>query len=165
MVEVINKNMLSPTGFKFTISRTPHLNFFIQSVTLPGINFSATEQPNPFRNIPIPSDKITFGDLDVTFKVDEDMKSYIEIFDWITGMGFPNDYNQYKSLHDSREGIYSDANLMILSSAMNGNISIDIQDLFPVTLSSIELNTRDTSIEYIEATASFRFLNYTFRKI
>lgn len=169
MSDVANKNMLSPVGFRFTLQRAPELNFFVQSVNLPGIEFSAIEQPTPFRNIPIPSDKISFSTLDITFKIDEDMINYTTIFEWITNLGFPKEFKQYRQLEkqppESGKGICSDANLMILSSSMNPNISIDIQDIFPISLSAIELNTRDTSIEYVEATASFSFLNYTIKKL
>lgn len=163
--EVLNRNMLSPSGFKFTINRTPNLNFFIQSVTLPGINFSAVDQPTRFKNIPVPSNKITYSELDVAFKVDEDLNNYQEIFDWITGLGFPDNHRQYQDIKNTQDGIYSDANLVILSSSRNGNVVIDIQDLFPISLSPLEMNVRDTSVEYVEATASFQFMNYTFRKI
>jgi hypothetical protein len=167
--EISNKNMLSPVGFTFTINRLTSMNFFVQSVTLPGITLGSMEQPTPFRALPIPGDRIQYSELDVAFKIDEDMTNYRAIFDWITALGFPDDFNQYKDLVDQPSfgggGLYSDGNLMILSSAMNPNIRIDITDMFPISLTPIEMNTRDTSIEYLEATVSFRFTNYKFTRI
>lgn len=163
-----NKNMLSPVGFRFNVNRLPEMNFFVQSVTLPGITMGGTEQPTPLRQVPIPGDRVTYSELDVSFKIDEDMINYISIFKWIRALGFPDDTEQYQQLDSESQltgGIYSDGNLIILSSAMNPNIRIDIFDMFPISLSPIEMNTRDTSIEYLEATVSFRFLNYDFVRL
>lgn len=165
----LNKNMLSPLGFNFTIKKTPDMNFFVQSVVLPGIQLGQTEFPTPFKSMPVYGDHIVYGDLTVTFKVNEDLSNYIQIFNWITGIGFPDSGDQHKALVNvapgSGEGIESDATLMILSSAMNPVVEVNIRDLFPTTLSDLEFNSRDTTLEYIEATATFRFLNYTFKKL
>lgn len=163
----INKNMLSPVGFNFEIRRLPTVNFFVQSITLPGATLGVVEQPNPFRNIPVFGDKIDYSELEVVFKIDEDMANYLEIFDWITALGFPDRFEQFKQLSDrprfSDERFYSDATLTILSSGMNPNIQVYITDLFPTTLSPITMDARETDITYIEATATFRFQNYTFK--
>lgn len=169
MTEILNKNMLSPVGFQFSIQRMPNMNFFVQSVNLPGIAVTSVEQPSRFKQIPIPGDKIEYGELEVTFKIDEDMRNYIEVFEWIRGLGFPDNHSQYKDLQDQPSytggGIYSDATLTILSSAMNPNLRIEIRDAFPITLTPIELSAVNPDIEYIEATASFRFLGYDFIRI
>jgi len=164
-----NNNMLSPVGFSFQIKKTPNINFFVQSVTLPGITLGQIDVPNQLKVVPVPGDHITYGDLDVTFKINEDMSNYLEIFSWITALGFPDNPGQYRSIEQrpsfSGDGIYSDASLTILSSAMNPSMRVEITDAFPTSLTPITLDTRDTSIEYIEATASFRFLNYTFKRL
>lgn len=162
----LNKNMLSPTGFTFTINKTPGMNFFVQSVALPGINLPFTEQPTPFKKIPVYGDHIDYGELQVTFKINEDMSNYREIFNWITAVGFPDEFTQYSEVAGAQagsgQGIYSDASLVILSSAKNGNIKIDIFDMFPTSLSDINMDVRDTEIAYLEATATFKFSNYRF---
>jgi hypothetical protein len=164
-----NNNMLSPVGFSFQIKKTPNINFFVQSVTLPGITLGQIDVPNQLKVVPVPGDHITYGDLDVTFKINEDMSNYLEIFSWITALGFPDNPGQYRSIEQrpsfSGDGIYSDASLTILSSAMNPSMRVEITDAFPTSLTPITLDTRDTSIEYIEATVSFRFLNYTFKRL
>jgi hypothetical protein len=164
-----NKNMLSPVGFTFSIKKTPDMNFFIQSVTLPGIQLGTFDIPNPLKRIPMYGDQIQYGELDVVFKINEDMTNYLEIFNWITAMGFPDNQGQFAAIAGrpkyTGEGIFSDATLTVLSSAMNPNIQINITDLFPISLTPITFDTRDTSIEYIEATASFRFQNYTFTTV
>ena len=164
-----NQNMLSPVGFNFNILRAPDLNFFVQSISLPGIQLGQLERPSPFKSIPTGGDHITYGDLSLSFKINEDLSNYIAMFNWITGIGFPDEFGQYQELAKyprySADGLYSDGNVMILSSSMNPLVRIDIKDMFPTSLTDITLDTRDTAIDYIEATVSFRFLNYTFTSL
>lgn len=164
-----NKNMLSPTGFSFNIKKLPEFNFFVQNVQLPGIALGTSDRPTPFKAIPVIGDHVTFGELNVTFKINEDLGNYIELFNWIKGLGFPEDYKQYKDLADkpsyTGDGLYSDAYLLIMSSSMTPVVRVEIEDLFPVNLSDIDMNTQDASIEYITATASFRFTTYKFTSL
>ena len=165
----LNKNMLSPHGFAFNIKKTPELSFFVQAVNLPGINIGNPVQATPFRDIPIPGDKPEYGTLDVTFKVNEDMGNYIEIHDWIRKSGFLENFDQHKELADAEaytgEGLTSDATLSILSSSMTPIVNISISDLFPVSLTDLSMDARDTSVEYIESTVSFQFRNYYFTPV
>jgi len=166
----MNKNMLSPVGFSFHIKKLPEMNFFVQSVTLPGIQIGVFDQPTPFKVVPRYGDHIQYGDLIVNFKINEDMGNYIEIFNWMTAISFPDTFDQYKNAAENDkllvgEGLETDGYLMITSSAMNPNMRIDIEDLFPVALSDVTFDSRDTNIEYIDATVTFRFLKYTFTPV
>lgn len=166
----MNKNMLSPLGFSFHIKKLPEFNFFVQSVTLPGVNFPPIDQPTPFKIVPRYGDHLVYGELAVTFKVNEDLGNYIELYNWLVGLSFPDNFDQYKNLAESDkqligEGLESDSYLMIMSSAMNPLIRIDIEDLFPVALSDLTFDSRDTAVDYIEATASFKFLKYSFTPV
>ena len=164
----VNKNFLSPLGFKFFVKKTPNVNWFVQSVTIPSIVLPKTEVSNPFINFPIGGDHLQFGDLDITFRVDEDMSNYKEIYNWLQAMGFPDNFDQYKAiaprtrnpisgLNDSATGtgIFSDASLIILTSAMNPNLEVTFIDLYPVSLSPLQFNTQFTDVNYIEAQVSF----------
>ena len=153
----LNLNFLSPVGFSFIIKKLPHVNFFVQSVALPGISIGSVSVPTPFKQYPLPSStSVSYSDLIVTFKVDEDMMNYKEIFNWIISMSPPDDFSQYK------EPTLSDATLIINNSAKAPNIIIAIEDLFPVALSPIGMETTDTQLTYIEGTVSFKFRNYYF---
>ena len=73
-----NKNFLSPISFKFMIKKAPHVNFFIQQVTVPRISLPSVETPNPFVSLPKPGDHIDFDTLSIKFKVDEDLQNYLK---------------------------------------------------------------------------------------
>lgn len=164
--EPTNKNFLSPLGFKFVIKKTPNVNYFVQAVNIPNVNLGETAIPTPFRRIPIAGDHIEYGDLQITFKVDEEMKNYLELFDWIKAIGFPDNFDQHKKVDPkfvnpyTGEGVYSDATLVILSSAMNPVHEVVFRDAFPVSLTDFNFDARNVDVEYIEATATFKFRTF-----
>lgn len=173
-----NKNFLSPLGYKFSIKKTPTMNWFVQSVVLPSITLNRTVIPTPFIQLPIPGDHIEFSDLQITFRVDENMDNYIELYNWIQGTGFPDNFDQYKNLAPIQRGpitgnadpitgdsVYSDATLLILSSNMNPLTEITFIDLFPVNLSSITFDSRLTDVNYVEATVTFTHRKFNIKQL
>jgi hypothetical protein len=163
-----NKNFLSPLNFKFSIKKAPHVNFFIQKVNIPEIKLGVTDYPTPFVKVPVPGEHIEYGLLNVTFKVDEDLQNYLEIYNWLVGLGKPEDFIQYRNLKDkpnmSDEGIYSDISVMVLSSTKMMNYDIVYVDAFPISLSSVGFNTIDSDVNYIEASASFKYSYFNVNK-
>lgn len=159
MAKSTNPNFLSPLSYKFVLQRTPNLNFNIQTVRLPGMALSSTETATPFVSIPN-SGKITFSPLTITFRVNEDMSDYLEIHNWMKGLGSPSDFTGYANLKNSDQGLYSDATLVINNSRKLGNISAKFIQMFPVDISDLQFTTMDTDVNYLECTVDFRFLSY-----
>jgi len=160
-----NINFMSPLKFTFTVHKLPNVNFFVQGVTLPSITVTPRFEPTPFVKLPFPGDHIEFTELLITYRVDEDMKNYLEVFNWMTALGFPKDFNQYKALADrdrrtnvsGTDSIMSDATLIIHNSNANPNMKVNFINLFPTTLSELMFDTRQQDIEYVENTVSFAF--------
>lgn len=154
-----NPSFLSQLGFRFQLKKAPNLNFFVQSVEMPGLSLDQANVDTPFTKVPYPGTRLTFDNLRVTFKVDEDMKNYLEIFNWLKGIGFPDNFDQYRGPSMRKpvlnDNIFSDISLTILTSAMNPNISIDFYDCFPVDLSGFSLDSSSADVEYISATVTF----------
>ena len=168
-----NRNFLSPVGFKFGLKRSPAVAFFCNEANIPSLDLGISEQPSYLKNIPIPGDKIQFGDLNLRFLVDEDLKNYMEIQNWIRGLGFPESLQEFQDLDDagqltdafgkfkgSRDDIYSDGNLEILSSNLVPQFQVQFSDCFPSSLSTITFDATDTDIEYFTADVSFKYTIY-----
>ena len=154
-----NKNFLGQTGFRLVLERTPTMNYFSQSASLPGISLGTSNVVNPLLDYPLPGEKLTFSPFDISFRVDEDLKNYIEIYNWLVGLGSPSttdQYNRFKnnSVHQSN---LSDATLSILSSKYNPNIRVKFQKMFPESISELLFTSTGSDIEYLEATVSFRY--------
>ena len=164
-----NKNFLSPLGFKFIIKKAPHVNFFAQQVNIPSIVLQSPEPNNPFVKAPIPGEHLTFGELKVSFAVDEDLQNYLEIHNWIKGLGKPENFNQFAVLEDqpkwTGDGIYSDISVVILSSTKMANFEITYVDCFPVAISDLIFNTVDENVNYITASATFKYTYYSITNI
>jgi hypothetical protein len=156
-----NINFLSPLGFRFKLKRSPNLNFFVQDVTLPNISLGFIELPTPFKVVNLAGNKLDYGDFNMSFRLDEDMETYFEIYEWLMALGFPEGFNQYKGLSKNKPGnvktFTSDATLTIMTSAMVPNIEVDFEDLFPTSISDISFTTQDADVNYITASVSFKY--------
>lgn len=173
-----NKNFLSPFGFKFFLKKTPNINWFVQTVNLPSVSIQNTIKPNPFVNIPVTGDHIDYGELKVSFKVDEDLKNYLEIYNWLVGIGFPDNFDQYKNIAPklnrqitgnvdplTGNSIYSDATLLLLSSNMNPTTEITFIDAFPVAISELKFNSTLIDVQYLEAFVTFVFRKFDIKSL
>ena len=165
-----NRNFLSPVGFKFSLKRAPAVAFFCNQANIPSMDLGIAEQPSYLRNIPVPGDKIQFGDLTLRFLVDEDLVNYMELQRWIRGLGFPDSMKDFKDLEkeavmaasyaNKGDDIYSDGTLQILSSNLVPQFQVVFNDLFPFSLSTVTFDATDTDIEYFTADVSFKYTIY-----
>ena len=158
----INTSFLSPIGFKFQLNNFPAVNYFCQSATLPGISISAIDVATPLKSIQIAGDEVNFEELTIKFIVDENMKNWLSIYDWIVGLGFPTPEGQakYKKLSVASE-LTTDATLTVLTSNMNPQLNFVFRECFPLSLSSVPFDSGGTDIDYVTADVSFRYDVYT----
>ena len=164
-----NRNFLSPLNFRFQIKKSPHINFFLQKVNIPDIALKQVDTSNPFVTTPYPGEHINYGMLNIEFKVDESLKDYLEIHNWIVALGKPENFNQYKEIQDkpsyTGDGIYSDISVIVLTSSKMANYEITFADAFPISLSQLRFDTTDESVNYITASAQFKYTYYNIGKI
>lgn len=164
-----NKNFLSPLNFNFYIKRAPYVNFFVQSINLPGFGFVSPIQNNPFTNIPQAGDRITFQDLEVTFKVDEEMQNYLEVANWIRSLGFPENFEQYAGIKAAKPGsgeeLTSDMTMIISNAIKVPQFQINFRNAFPINISRLNFQTTDQTVNYISCTATFKYIFFDIEKI
>ena len=164
-----NRNFLSPTGFKFALKRSPGVAFFCNQANIPSLDLGVAEQPSYLKDIPVPGDKMQFGDLNLRFLVDEDLVNFMEIQNWMRGLGFPESLAEFNDLKNeailgpmgkSTEDVYSDGTLQILSSNLIPKFQVVFNDLFPYSLSTVTFDATDTDIEYFTADVGFKYTLY-----
>jgi hypothetical protein len=164
--QISNRNFLSPVGFKFTISKNRKIDFFSNKAKVPGLTLGIANQPTPFKMIDVPGDIIQFEDFTLTFLVDENLENYMAIHNWITGLGFPENYDQYKNFTTDSDGIrdeklqYSDGSLVILNSNYREIAQIRFKDLYPYSLTPIDFDATANDIQYFTAEATFKYTVY-----
>ena len=168
MTDITNKNFLSPINFRFAIKRAPHVNFFVQGVNLPGLSLPDIDVSNPLIRVPYPGDHLLYDELDLSFKVDEDLKNYMEIHEWLRALG-KRSYDEYKTLTQKTsttgETIRSDMTLTVLTSNRNANYSVTFKDAFPIKLSGINFDVTSSDVDYVPASATFRYVTYDVTKV
>ena len=165
-----NKAFLSPLGFKFQIKKLPTFVDYVQTVNFPSIVMGETEGlPNPFQKIVIPGEHMTFNKVSVTFKLDANLVNYTEIFDWIQGLGKPDNFDQYRILESqpagSGQGPQVDASLIILDADLKPNFEFTFYDVYPTELSGFRLDYTMNDVEYITADVEFSYREYVYKKL
>lgn len=164
--QIQNRNFLSPTGFKFSLSKTPKASFFCTSATIPDITLETVIEPYYLKNVDVPGEKIAYGDLTLKFLVDENLENYMAIHNWLTGLGYPETTQNFRDLVTNSDGQrdmseqFSDGSLSILNSNYRTSAIIKFKDLFPYSLTSLEFDTQNPDIQYFTAQASFKYTIY-----
>lgn len=163
MNTTIRQNFLSPNNYRLSIDRLPHVSYFAQAANIPGLSINPVPYQSPFKTIYRPGDKVEFNTLDVDVRVDEGMENYMEIYNWIIGMTYPDNFEQYANLI-AGEGLYSDATLTIQNNSKVSNIDFEFKDIFPVSIGSIQMSQTNAEVEYATATITFQTNGFTIRK-
>lgn len=169
-----NPNFLHPNKFQLNFGRLPNIQYFCQTVTVPGISTGEAIYPTPFVDLYAPGEKAIYDLLTVTFLVDEDLQTWKELHDWIRAMTFPKEFEEYKKLNklnkytlstNTKSPQYSDATLLLLTTANNPNIKFKFYELFPTSLSTFVMSSTDTPESVVTADATFRYSYYDIEKI
>jgi len=169
-----NPNMLQGNKFTLNFSRAPNLQYFCQTVTLPGISTSEIPVTNPFVELYAPGEKAIYDTLNVTFMVDQEMKGWLEIHDWIRALTFPKEYEEYQNLGklnqfataaSSRAPQYADGSITILSASNKPYFKFNFVDLFPIAIGGFVMSSTDTPESIITSDATFRFTYFDVEKL
>jgi hypothetical protein len=168
--QIENRNFLSSLGFRFTLNRAPKVAFFSNTVVIPAITLGVAEQPNYLNDIPIPGDKMVFEDFTLRFMVDENLENYMEIQNWMRGLGFPESLSEIYNWQKTNESfeqpfksdmnLYSDGTLIALTSNQNFNFQVKFKSMFPINLSPLEFDATMPDTEYFTADVTFKYLMY-----
>ena len=174
--QIKDRNFLQPIGFNIKIDKAPAVTFFGNAVSIPGIELGIAQQPTYTRNIPLPGDMMEFQDLTLRFLVDENLDNYIEIQNWMRGLGFPESLEEIYKIQTKRESVitpdrnkqqklYSDGTLTVLSNINIPKFKVKFNDLFPYSLSTIEFDAGVQDLEYVTSEVTFKYTIYTIEPI
>ena len=163
-------NPLQLSGFSMNINKIPELSFWVQTANIPSIDLTNTEQSTPFTNVYQAGDKPNFGDLSITFLVDENLDNYTALYEWIYLVGFPQNYTQVQSWKsrwwdkdkfDSNFGLTSDGSITIKTSNARPIRTVYFKDLIINSLGELLLTSDQTETQYVTCTAGFKYTYWT----
>ena len=169
----INKSILNKNNFKLIIQKTPTVEYYAQTVTIPGMTFEETVQPvgvgvDAF----FPGDKVSFDTLNVSFLVDEDLQNYQEMYNWMTQIVPVADSKDYQALTGSTmntlgvsgqdevaENLVSQITLVTNTNKNIPNRYFRFYDAFPISLGSLEMQSGSETAP-VTCDIQFRFNFY-----
>ena len=165
--QIQNRNFLAPVGFKFTLAKFPKIDFFSNSARIPEIVLGTAIQASYLKDLDIPGEKLSYGDFTLRFLVDENLENYTAVHNWLTGLGFPETPQQFKTKITDEEGQrdfkeqFCDGSLSILNSNFRTIARVKFSDLFPTSITSLEFDATENDINFFTAEASFKYTIYS----
>ena len=170
--------------FKVYLPLFPITEWFVTRANIPGVTLGQAVQATPFTDMPVVGDKLTYDDFYFTFIVDEQLKNYQEMHNWLVNIGFPASGSQFKAqarpdgttrasqqiIDQSTPGqvvdmvdrtLYSDIEMFILSSKNNPVVKIQMFESFPTSLTAIEYSSGEGDTTYAECTCTFAYSYFT----
>lgn len=172
-----NRNFLSPIGFQLTIDRLKGVDFFCQSATIPSISMGAPSTATRFNKIYHPGDELEYEELYLKFLVDENMKNYLQVHDWMREITTPYSSKEFGFSRGSLESQNpirrraeasssvldnqwkSDCSLFILSSNYAPIAEFIFRDAFPVSLAPMSFDSTVQDVNYFQSEIRLRY-NY-----
>ena len=164
--QIQNRNFLSGVAFKFNLTKFPKVDFFSNSARIPELSLELAQQASYLKNIAVPGERLTFGDFTLRFLVDENMENYKSIYDWLTGLGFPETTKEFADIIKDSDGqtdpkeAFCDGTLRILNSNYREVAKVKFNDLFPISLTSLDFDATNTDVQFFTAEATFKYTLY-----
>lgn len=169
---IITNPLFGSGIYQFSLAKFPEISFFCTDANVPGVSIGRTMVSTRIHDIPLPSETMEFEDLQVSFTIDEKLKNYLSIHDWIIGMGFPEDTQQYVDVLNRQNNVtsvselfkgFTDGSLIILDNNNRPSISVEFKDCFPTNLSSIQFNSTNTDSQPMTAQATFAYSSHSIK--
>lgn len=158
-------NQFEPKSIDLVIDRTPNVNYFCTSASIPGISSGAARVETPHATIKLHGDSTTYQPLIVNFIVDEKLQNFKEIVQWMDSYMHPITYDQYKDdvpqnqLHQSK---YSDITLLLTNNKYNITHKFLFRDAFPVDITDIIVDIQTQKTTNTVATVTFEYTYYQY---
>ncbi len=111
----------------------------VKSVTFGGITLGTTIYSTPMRNLEYPGDSFQAEDAVIDFYLDENWESFKELFRWMKRIKSTKTANQNPLL-------LADMTVQILNTKFRDTFNIILEDCFPYSLTTINLDTDDDAM-------------------
>jgi len=167
--QLTNRNFLSPIGFLFILDKARKVSFLCQKAEIPTVELGQVEIPTRGM-VPIPVEgNMRYSEFSIEFIVDEDLRNYMQIHNWMRALGTPQEFKERRVWLDkyadspSEDPRFSDATLQILNNNNQANFDVVFKDMFPVSLSSLPFDVTGGDNDYFTSTATFRYTLYEIR--
>jgi hypothetical protein len=150
-------NTLQVNYFQFILDRVPNMVYFCQTANLPGIGFGLATQPTIMGYpVKVPTGAYRFEELELSFRVDENLSNWLEIYNWMKEIGNYKDATATDKYLEKTNG----ARLLLTNSSYRPKIAIEFVHVFPTYLSSLTFSTALPQSMEVLASVKFAFTTY-----
>lgn len=157
-----NKNFILSTHHQFQCRKIPTVTYFCQSANLSGLNLESIPQPTIFNNIPRPATKLKPENLTLSFVVDEELKNWLEIYNWMQSATNQTDFDKYE---DPSKHLNSESLLFILDSNNIARFKVNFYNIFPISLGGLNFDTQNTDSTPMYSEVTFDYTHHKITKI
>ena len=169
--QLTNRNYLSPIGFLFTLEKAKKASYLCQRASIPSISLGTVDIPTRGM-VPIPTEgNVQYGTFEMEFIVDEDLRNYMELHNWIRALGAPQsiddrvDWKNTAKMDDMSEYRYSDGTLLVLNNNNLSNFEVVFKNMFPTDMSTLAFDVTGSDNDYFTASVTFKYTIYEIRNV
>lgn len=160
-VRPTNTNFLQNNRFVFILNRCPMLVYYCQRANIPSMTFGISIQNNPSAvQIQRPGTSVNLEDLQIGFAVDEDMKNWLELYNWVKNISKYSSFSELKEYQKT-----SDASILVLNSAYKPIVKFKFYDIFPNFISGFDFDSTMPDSMNIIASASFTYTQFEIEEL
>lgn len=125
--------------------------------------------PTPFTRVKVPGDALVYDPLSVKFRVNSDMSNYISLLNWMEEYGTPDNFDQYitpgVTPNQQARVKTSAASLFVFTNKYNPQIEVVFEDLFPVSIGSIQMLAAQEDVVNLTCDVTFEYTKFTMKPL
>lgn len=137
-------SLFNPTQFQLSFSKLPNLSFLCQTINMPEVSFGTATAPTPFHDLHLPGEKLEYGIFSAEIILDKNLVTYKEIYKWMKDISVLDGSTDWAS------------NCLI----MLGTVSFKVKDVYPISISSMQLSKTIEGSPPLVFSASFNFTTF-----
>ena len=148
----------------------PTVQFFCQSVNIPGVSIGQAPLTFPSIMAYTPGNQLAYNNFNIDFLIDETLTSWQEIYNWFRSFASPDGTNERNTLSNlagqkkfgTKKPYLSDATLTIMSALNNPLVRVQFTNMFPVSISDLQFDTKSSADDIMVGTANFVYEQFKF---
>jgi hypothetical protein len=162
-------NTMKSDAFRVDILSLPGVVMFTQQISLPGLIMGEALVSNPNVDYSIPGENIDFENMSIDFIVSEDLSNYLQVWNWMIALGFPQHTDQFKRIRDNEQGgnpfsfrEMSDIKISLQTNNYNPSVGLTLVNAWPISLSGLDMTYQDSSTNHPTANVEFQYQYHYF---
>lgn len=162
---------VKPQHFYFNVPMFPDVTFSVQTAIVPSVTLGVAPYANPMQDVQLPGEKLTYEPLRMTLMLDEEFRTYTELYGWMREFAFPDNRPDLASkaftslsrppLGDDPLIPMCDCNLIALSSANNPLVTFTFRYAFPIYIGELSFDTTEDGEPFIKFDVEFAYTYFT----